>query len=463
MRRVRSDLPEPKAPIIHFARKQTVRAVSSPSPSRDRLAARLREQPATRAYIFDSWFEENTGVHFVVRVLNGRVRPGDQLIVSNDEGGLHEVRKVGVFAPDREDRDELCEGSVGFVQLSIKQPDLGVRALGKALISLHPGLEHPAEPPEPSQVVYASIFPDDSGQYNEFVKAVAKIQLEDPAVRVELEASAALGSGIRAGFLGELHLEVFKQRLKDEHQIETIVTPPSVTYMVKVKGHEHFVNSASELKALPPAGREFFERWAKLVIVARVGDDSALFSFVEARRGKVTDLNQISKNQITLTAEVPVAEVVQDFNHEIKAMTQGYASFEFELLDYRKADIELLQMTIMDEEVDAFAFLVHKRGAYELGKKLCQIFKDHVPPQLFQVTIRACIRGKPIAKEEIRATRKDVTAKCYGGDFSRRKKLLDRQKEGKERMKEFGKVRMTNESLHKIFKEYTKARNSKED
>lgn len=410
------------------------------------------EKESILAYIFDSWFEPNSGVFFLVKVSKGTIKPGMILRVSNLDSEAHEVKEVGIFAPNKEETQELTEGNVGYVHCKIKEASVCVQSLGETLMSLEPRLLQLPRPDKPRAVVFASLFPSVIENYDEFMKSVYKILLEDPAIEFTKDASVGLGNGIRCGFLGELHLEVFRQRLVDDFDMTTICTPPTVEYKIVVDKKEFYVRNASELNNFSKHKKDYYEPYVKLYIFSRTGDDSSIYQLIEARRGKVTELVQISKNQVKIIAEIPLAEIIEDFNNELKSLTNGYGSFEYEPLDYRRADVEILKITVMDEDVDAFKFIIHKKKAYDVGKKLCAAFKENLSRQVFNVVIRAVIGSRIIAKEEIKAYRKDVTAKCYGGDYSRKKKLLERQKEGKERLREFGSVKVSATAINKIFK-----------
>lgn len=404
------------------------------------------------AYIFDSWFEPNNGVFFLVKLSMGVIRAGLTMRVSNLENEAYEVKEVGMFVPNKEKTLEIPEGTVGYVHCKIKDPSVCVQSLGETLMTLQPKLLPLPRPDKPKAVVYASIFPSNMGDYDVFMKSVYKILLEDPAIVFAKDASVGLGNGIRCGFLGELHLEVFRQRLLDDFEINTICTPPTVEYQVIINKKKIFVRNAAELNNYQNQRKDYLEPYVKLYIFTRTGDDSNIYQLIDARRGKVTELVQISKNQIKITSEIPLAEIIEDFNNELKSLTNGYGSFDYEHLDYRRADVDILKITVMDDDVDAFKFIVHKKKAYDIGKKLCLAFKENLSRQVFNVVIRAVIGNRIIAKEEIKAYRKDVTAKCYGGDYSRKKKLLERQKEGKERLREFGSVKVSATAINKIFK-----------
>lgn len=448
-KRICDTLPPPKEITPQFS---DVEIKQNPKYLKLREKALKDSEEIMLSYIFDSWFEPNNGVFFLVRVSKGFVRPGMLIKLSNIEGEAHEVKEVGLFAPNKEQCEELLEGSVGYVHCKIKEPSICVQSLGETLMTLHPKLLPLPRPAKPHAVVFASLFPSNMEDYDEFMKSVYKILLEDPAIVFTKDASVGLGNGIRCGFLGELHLEVFRQRLIDDFDMNTICTPPNVEYRVMIDKKEYFIKNASELNNFSKHKKDYFEPYVKLYIFSRTSDDSGIYQLIEFRRGKVTEVVQISKNQIKLTAEIPLAEIIEEFNNQLKSLTNGYGSFDYEPLDYRRADVEILKITVMDEDVDAFKFIVHKKKAYDIGKKLCEAFRENLSRQVYNVVIRAVIGSRIIAKEEIKAYRKDVTAKCYGGDYSRKKKLLERQKEGKERLREFGSVKVSAHAINKIFK-----------
>ena len=455
--RIIREIPPPRIPLINFS--DSLDSLT-PKIMRNREAIFKKKITSTpcRAYIFDSWYEDNTGVSFVVRVANGSIKVGDLFFLQSNQDLTVEVKAIGIFSPNKEFKDELIEGSVGFVSTNLKDPKIGIQSLGQTLCSFHKNLEPLAKSKKQKAIVFASLYPDHPDQYDDFIKAVYKILLEDPAVEIESESSKALGNGIRCGFLGELHLEVFRQRLFDEFSIQTICTPPSVQYLVKTAtGETQFVCNASDITDnIAKKIVEYQELWVSVSVICRSDDMVAVYTLVENRRGKVGDLVQISKQQVKITGEIPLSEVIEDFNKELKLMTRGYGSFDFEFLNFRPANVVLLKITVMDEEFDAFQFLVHKSKSYELGKKICEAFAEHIPSQVFTCHVRAVIGGKVIAKEEIKATRKDVTVKCSGGDYSRKKKLLERQKEGKARLREIGKVQISAESINRIYKSISK-------
>lgn len=448
-RQICDKLPPPRDVECSFAESEPKQGVKY---LKVREKALKDGHPPLLAYIFDSWFEPNSGVFFLVKVSKGSVAPGMTLRVSNLDGEAHEVKEVGMFMPNKEATPALLEGNVGYVHCKIKDPSVCVQSLGETLMTLEPRLLQLPRPDKPRAVVFASLFPSNVEDYDEFMKSVYKILLEDPAIVFTKDASVGLGNGIRCGFLGELHLEVFRQRLVDDFDMATICTPPTVEYRVRVNKQDLTVRNAAELNGQDKHRKEFFEPFVRLFIFSRTGDDAAVYQLIEARRGKVTELVQISRNQVKITAEVPLAEIIEDFNNELKSLTNGYGSFDYEPLDYRPANVDILKITVMDEDVDAFKFIVHKKKAYDVGKRLCAAVRENLSRQVFNVVIRAVIGTRIIAKEEIKAYRKDVTAKCYGGDYSRKKKLLERQKEGKERLREFGSVKVSAGAINKIFK-----------
>lgn len=450
-------IPKPKIPKIEF--NDVLPKISQKSiKTREQIIKKQINSPIIRGYIFDSWFEGNSGVNFIVRVFNGSIKTGDLLFIHNSPETIVEVKCVGIFDPNKNKVDELIEGSVGFIATNIKDAKFGINSLGQTICSFHPNLEPLSKAEKQKAIVFASIFPDHPDQFDDFTKAIYKILLEDPVIEIENESSKALGNGFRCGFLGELHLEVFRQRLLDEFSISTICTPPSVQYQIKTSDNKEYLirNAADITEDIFKKIVEYREMFTKINVIARSDDISSVFALIEDHRGKVLDTTQISQQQIKITAEIPLSEIIENFNKELKLLTRGYGSFDFEFLDFRSTNVSLLKITVMDEEFDAFQFLIHKSKAYDFGKKLCVSFSENIPAQVFTVHVRAVIGGRVIAKEEIKATRKDVTAKCYGGDYSRKKKLLERQKEGKARLREIGKVQISPESINKIYKSISK-------
>ena len=412
-----------------------------------------------RAYVFDSVFEPNVGLMLIVRIFNGCIYPGRNLKVSSDHGYFFDVKEVGIFQPNKISKDILFEGEVGYVLTNIKEPLIGINGLGETLLSLHYGVPALKKPLRNKPIVFASLFPELPDYFDDFIKAIQKLALEDPALTLEPENSGCLGSGLRCGFLGELHLEIIRQRLLDEYSVKTVCTPPSVTFRIQIHGKEPVdIRHPSELNELTNSsvGYEIWEPWTTVEIICRLEDVSSVHSLLEEKRGKVLETSALSSLQIRLICDVPLAELIEEFNSQLKTCTRGYGSFSFEIKDYRKSDIVLLKLTLMDDDVDAFQFLVHKSKTHEVGKRICEAFKDNLEPHQFTVIIRAVVGKRVVAKSEIRALRKDVIAKCYGGDYSRKKKLLVRQKEGKLRMREFGKVHMDSLALNKVFKSISK-------
>ena len=331
-----------------------------------------------RGYIFDSWYDEMTGVHFLVKMFNGKIKAEDVFFVHSNPEITIEARAVGVFDPNKQNIDELNEGCVGFVSTNLKDSKFGINSLGQTLCSFHKGIEPLLATEKPKPIVFASIYPDQPDRFDDFMKAVYKILLEDSSIEIENESSKALGNGIRCGFLGELHLEVFRQRLLDEFSISTICTPPSVKYMITtIKNETFFIQNASDLTDnYQTIVKEYREVFVKVTIISRNEDSGVIYSIVENRRGKIMNHIQISRHQVQIIAEMPLSEIIEDFNTELKLNTKGYGSYEFEFLEYRPTNVVLLKITIMDEDFDAFQFLIHKTKTYDLGKKNLHCFRE---------------------------------------------------------------------------------------
>lgn len=405
-----------------------------------------------RGFIFDSWFEPNRGVYFLVRVFNGKVTKGNKLILSNNSTEELEVREVGVMAPDKHELTELVSGQVGYILLNLKDASESAKNLGETLLSSY--TENSDFLPLPNfqdatQLVFASIYPETPDEFRELSTGISKLVLEDPSVSVELESSPALGSGFRCGFLGTLHLDIFKQRLQDEYAMNCITTFPTVLYKaIPPKGEPKFISSPVDA----PEFCEWEEPWAKVSMITREKYERSLMKLAEARRGQFVLRESLDDDQLELIYDLPLSEVITDFNDQLKSISSGFASLDYKFLDYRPADILKLVMFITNEPVDALSFLVHESRAYDIGKKLCTNLKTLVPRQLYTMKIQARIGPKTIASETIKSTGKNVLSKCYGGDYSRKRKLIEKQKAGKKKMRDIGKVSLDAGTINKLFK-----------
>ena len=403
-----------------------------------------------RASVFDSIYDAYRGVISYVRVFSGTIqkRQRIKLFATNK---TYEVKEVGVFTPKMTQRDQLIAGDVGYVIANMKSADEA--KIGDTVTdSTHPCPEALPGYKEIQPMVFSGIYPVDSSDYEGLKAAMAKLQINDAAFTFMSESSTALGFGFRCGFLGLLHMEIIQERLRREFNMDVISTYPSVIYQVtKTNGEELIVDNPSFLPEQQEIEeiREPMVRTFIMIPGDYIGDIMAL---VMEKRGEVTHTETIDDERLMLTSELPLSEILVDFNDRMKSMTRGYGSMDYEHCGYRAAKMVKMDMLIAGEPVEAFSTIVHREKAEGYGRQLALRLKDVIPQQLFVVAIQACIGGKIIASERISAMRKNVTAKCYGGDITRKRKLLEKQKKGKEKMKAFGKVSIPQEAFIKVLK-----------
>jgi len=397
-----------------------------------------------KAMLVDSWYDPYLGVVVLVRIIDGALRKGMKIRMMQT-GAAYEVDRVGIFSPKLVDWPELGPGELGFITASIREvADTRVgdtitddrKPTEKAL----PGFR-PAQP-----VVFCGIFPVDAADFEALRSAIGKLRLNDAAFSYEMETSAALGFGFRCGFLGLLHLEIVQERLAREFDLDLIATAPSVIYRVRLtNGEEIELHNPADMPD-PVKIAEISEPWLRATILTPDDYLGAILKLCQERRGVQVDLSYAG-NRAMVQYDLPLNEVVFDFYDRLKSVSKGYASFDYHLTDYRPGDLVKLQILVNGEPVDALSMLVHRTAAEKRGRTMCEKLKDLIPQHLFQIPVQAAIGGKIIARETIRALRKDVTAKCYGGDVTRKRKLLDRQKEGKKKMRQFGKVDIPQEAF----------------
>ncbi|MEE4660023.1 MAG: translation elongation factor 4 [Halieaceae bacterium] len=395
-----------------------------------------REAPL-QALIIDSWFDNYLGVVSLVRVKNGVLRKGDK-IAAKSIGRSHGVDDVGIFTPKRKSTGELRAGEVGYVVAGIK--DIQGAPVGDTLT--HAGqTDVPALPgfQKIKPQVYAGIFTISSDDYEDFREALAKLTLNDASLFYEPETSDALGFGFRCGFLGMLHMEIVQERLEREYDLDLITTAPTVIYEVVRK--DGSVISVDNPSALPDSGEieEMREPIVQANILLPQEHLGSVITLCEEKRGMQKDL-QFLGTQVSLVYELPMAEVVMDFFDRLKSVSRGYASLDYQFVRFQKAELQRLDVLINGERVDALAVIVHKSAVQSRGRVLTEKMKELIPRQMFDVAIQAAVGGKIIARQTVKALRKNVTAKCYGGDASRKRKLLEKQKAGKKRMKQVGRV-----------------------
>ncbi len=390
-----------------------------------------------KALLVDSWYDSYLGVVILVRIKDGALKAGMKIRMMAT-GASHQVERVGVFTPKQQILDRLGPGEIGFITAGIKT--VADCRIGDTITEERRPAAAPLPGFKPLQpVVFCGLFPTDSAQYEHLRESLGKLRLNDASFEYEPETSAALGFGFRCGFLGLLHLEIIQERLEREFDLDLISTAPSVVYRIHLTNGEtmHLHNPVN----MPDPVRidHIEEPWIKATILvpdAHLGD---ILKLCEERRGVQQDLTYVG-NRAMVIYRLPLNEVVFDFYDRLKSVSRGYASFDYQMDGYQEGDLVLLNILVNGEPVDALAIIVHRANAERRGRALCERLKDLIPRQLFQIAIQAAIGGKIIARETVKALRKDVLAKCYGGDVTRKRKLLEKQKEGKKRMRQFGQV-----------------------
>jgi len=402
------------------------------------------ETAPLKALLVDSWYDAYLGVVVLVRIFDGALKKG-QKIQMMGTGAHYEVDKIGVFRPKMQDVARLGPGEVGFITAQIKQvadTRVGDTITGdrKPCAEALPGFK-PAQP-----VVFCGLFPVDAADFENLRAAIGKLRLNDASFSYEMETSAALGFGFRCGFLGLLHLEIIQERLQREFNLDLIATAPSVVYKIKLtNGDEIELHNPADMPDVVKID-EIMEPWIRATIMTPDDYLGAVLKLCQDRRGAQVDLNYVGKRAMAVY-DLPLNEVVFDFYDRLKSISKGYASFDYHLTDYRAGDLVKMSILVNSEPVDALSMLVHRTRAEGRGRQMCEKLKELIPPHMFQVPIQAAIGGKIIARETVRAFRKDVTAKCYGGDVSRKRKLLEKQKEGKKKMRQFGRVEIPQEAF----------------
>lgn len=403
-----------------------------------------------RALIFDSWFDAYQGIVILIRVIDGEIKVGERIRFMQTDAE-YEVLKLGKFSPFATPKEKFGAGEVGFVICGIKDirevkvGDTVTLSKGGALEPL-PGFQN-VQP-----MVFSGIFPIESTDYEALKEALAKLALNDSSLSFEPEKSAALGFGMRCGFLGLLHMEIVQERLEREFQLDLITTAPTVLYKVKMlDGSEVVLENPSQLPDMTKV-EEIFEPIVKLTLHTPSEYIGAILKLCEERRGMQQKMEFITEKKVIIEYKMPMNEMVLDFYDRLKSVSKGYASMEYEIAGYEPSDLNKMDILINGEPVDALSVIVHKSKAFHRGRLLTQKLKELIPRQQYQVAIQAAIGAKVVARETIGALRKDVTAKCYGGDISRKRKLLEKQKEGKKRMKAIGRVDVPQEAFLAVLK-----------
>jgi len=402
-----------------------------------------------RVMLVDSWYDAYLGVIVLVRVIDGVLKKG-QIIRMMGTGAKYPVERVGVFTPKMVPVEELGPGEIGFITASIKE--VADTRVGDTLTEERrpcdaalPGFK-PAQP-----VVFCGLFPIDAADFEDLRAAMGKLRLNDASFSFEMESSAALGFGFRCGFLGLLHLEIIQERLEREFNLDLIATAPSVVYhMSMTDGSTKKLHSPSDMPDVVKIAA-IEEPWIRATIMTPDDYLGAILKLCQERRGLQIDLSYVGTRAM-VTYDLPLNEVVFDFYDRLKSISKGYASFDYQITDYREGDLVKMSILVNSEPVDALSMLVHRSAAEKRGRAMCEKLKDLIPQHMFQIPVQAAIGGKIIARETIRALRKDVTAKCYGGDVTRKRKLLEKQKEGKKRMRQFGRVEIPQEAFIQALK-----------
>ena len=398
-----------------------------------------------KALIFDSVYDAYRGVILQVRVMDGVVKPGDTIqLMSN--GKIFDVTEVGIFTPKAVGRDFLETGDVGYIAASIKTVQ-DTRVGDTVTLANNPADEPLHGYKQMNPMVFAGLYPIESNKYNDLREALEKLQLNDASLQFEPETSQALGFGFRCGFLGLLHMDVIQERLEREFNIDLIMTAPSVIYKVNMTDGEALdVSNPSEFPE-PTKIDSIEEPYVKAQIMVPQEFVGAVMELAQRKRGDFVTMDYIDENRVNVIYQIPLAEIVFDFFDKLKSSTRGYASFDYEISEYRKSSLVKMDILLNGDKVDALSFIVHKEFAYERGKLIVEKLKKIIPRQQFEVPIQAAIGQKIVARTDIKALRKNVLAKCYGGDVSRKRKLLEKQKAGKKRMKAIGSVEVPQEAF----------------
>ena len=403
-----------------------------------------------KALLFDSWYDQYQGVIILVRILDGVVKRNDKIQVMSS-GRSFEVLKVGVFSPAMFEANSLSAGEVGFIIAGMK--DVKDARVGDTITLLN----RPCEAPltgfkEVKPMVFSGLYPIDTVQYEQLRDALAKLKLNDSSFSFEPENSVALGFGYRCGFLGLLHMEIIQERLEREFNLQLITTAPTVVYRVHMTSGEMVtIESANQL---PPMQHINFMEEPYILASIHVPNEyvGGVLALCEEKRGIQREIKYLTPTRVMIIYEMPLNEIVLDFYDRLKSITKGYASLDYEYLDFRKSELVRLNILINEEIVDALSLIIHKDKAYYRGRDLVSKMKELIPRQMFEVAIQAAIGGKVIARETVKALRKDVLSKCYGGDITRKRKLLEKQKEGKKRMKNVGNIELPQEAFLAILK-----------
>ncbi|HHY14026.1 MAG TPA: elongation factor 4 [Thermoanaerobacterales bacterium] len=403
-----------------------------------------------RALIFDSHYDPYKGVIAYIRIVDGSIKK-DMNIMMMSNGEEFEINEIGVFKPDLQETDELKAGEVGYLAAGIKE--VQNFRIGDTITEA----ENPAKEPLPgykkvNPMVFCGIYPTDGGDYENVKEALEKLQLNDASLIFEPETSAALGFGFRCGFLGLLHMEIIQERLEREFDLNLVTTAPSVIYEILDENDNiSYIDNPTDFPDVNET-KEIREPFVLATIMAPDEYVGPVMELCQEKRGDFKSMDYTNENRVMITYELPLSEIIYDFFDLLKSRTRGYASFDYEFLEYRKSDLVKLDIMVNNEIVDALSFIVHEDKAYHQGRRIAEKLKESIPRHMFQIPIQAAIGGKIIARETISALRKNVLAKCYGGDITRKRKLLERQKEGKKRMRQVGNVEIPQDAFMSVLK-----------
>ena len=410
------------------------------------------ENAPLQAMIFDSVFNPFRGIIAYYRIRNGVLKKGDKVRFFNT-GKTYNADEIGILKMDLSPRKEVRTGDVGYIISGIKQAK-EVKVGDTITLAENPCEESIKGFEDVKPMVFAGIYPVDTEDYEELRYSMEKLQLNDSSLVFEPESSAALGFGFRCGFLGMLHMEIIQERLEREFNMTVITTVPNVSYKSYMKKDPEkvlIVNNPSELP--DPSGMDRIEEpYIKAQVITKSEYVGSIMTLCIEKRGELTNQVYLTQDRVEITFEMPLAEIVFDFYDRLKSVSRGYASFDYHPIGYRESDLIKMDLMLNSEQVDALSALVHRSNAFDLGKKICLKLKELIPRQQFEIPIQAAIGAKIIARETIKALRKDVTAKCYGGDISRKRKLLEKQKEGKKRMRQVGRVEIPQEAFLAVLK-----------
>ncbi|MEZ5413714.1 MAG: translation elongation factor 4 [Opitutaceae bacterium] len=411
---------------------------------------RWTEYGQTRALVFDSLYDAYRGVIAYVRVFSGEIKPGDQMLLMSN-GIKSEIKEVGIFTPKMQKADSLGAGDVGYLVSNIKDTS-DINTGDTITLAQKPATEMLPGYQEVRPMVFCGLYPVDTSDYEKLKAAMGRLRLNDAAFVFSSESSVALGFGFRCGFLGLLHMEIIQERIRREYDVDIISTYPSVIYHVVT--HDGELREVDNPVNLPDPGTIEEIREPTITASIHIPNEAMgdIFSLIMEKRGTIDHTDTLDANRVMLTCTLPLNEILVDFNDRLKSITRGYGSMDYELGEYRVSDLVKMEILINGDPIDAFASIVHREKAEGKGRELCAKLAEIIPPQMFKVAIQAAIGGKIIARDNVKEMRKDVTAKCYGGDISRKRKLLDKQKEGKKKMKQFGRVSIPSDAFIKVLK-----------